>query len=64
MIMIKMVLNLFVYNNYLFQEDLRTQPYIKPYGPSFDRTELPYFKYRETIRLTQIKARQQEEVRS
>ena len=49
---------------YLFQEDLRTQPYIKPYGPSFDRTELPYFKYRETIRLTQIKARQHEEVRS
>ena len=22
-------------------------PYIKPFGPRFDRNELPYFKYRE-----------------
>ena len=26
-------------------------PYIKPYGARFDRNELPYFKYRETMRL-------------
>ena len=32
-----------------------TQPYIKPYGPRFDRSELPYFKYRETNKLTKIK---------
>ena len=32
-----------------------TQPYIKPYGPRFDRTELPYFKYRETNKLTKIR---------
>ena len=24
-------------------------PYIKPYGTSFDRRELPYFKHRETL---------------
>ena len=26
-------------------------PYIKPYGPRFDKNELPYFKHRETLRL-------------
>ena len=31
--------------------DLQAFPYIKPYGPRFDRNELPYFKYRETLRL-------------
>ena len=24
-------------------------PYIKPFGPTFDASELPYFKYRVTI---------------
>ena len=31
--------------------DLQSSPYIKPYGPRFDKKELPYFKYRETMKL-------------
>ena len=26
--------------------DVQAFPYIKPYGPRFDRNELPYFKYK------------------
>ena len=31
--------------------DQQVFPYIQPYGPRFDRNQLPYFKYRETLRL-------------
>ena len=31
--------------------DQQVFPYIKPYGPRFDKNELPYFKHRETLRL-------------
>ena len=31
--------------------DQQVFPYIQPYGPRFDRNHLPYFKYRETLRL-------------
>ena len=31
--------------------DLQSSPYIKPYGVRFDRRELPYFKYREALKL-------------
>ena len=31
--------------------DQQAFPYIKPYGPRFDRNQLPYFKYRETLKL-------------
>ena len=45
----------------ILQDDLsNTQPYIKPFGPRFDKSELPYFKYRETVRLTQLEATKQQ----
>ena len=31
--------------------DSQVFPYIKPFGPRFDKMELPYFKYRETLKL-------------
>ena len=33
--------------------DVQVFPFIKPYGPRFDRNELPYFKYREAIKIAQ-----------
>ena len=32
-------------------------PFIKPFGPRFDRNELPYFKYRKTLILAQQSGR-------
>ena len=40
--------------------DQQAFPYIKPYGPRFDRNQLPYFKYRETLHL--VKHRTQSRV--
>ena len=34
-------------------DDVQVFPFIKPFGSRFDRNELPYFKYRETLRLAQ-----------
>ena len=38
--------------------ELQSSPYyIKPYGTRFDRRELPYFKYRETLKLKLVQGR-------
>ena len=31
-------------------------PYIKPFGPRFDRNELPYFKYKRAVLEAQLGA--------
>ena len=31
--------------------DVQAFPYIKPYGPRFDRNELPYFKHRTAFKM-------------
>ena len=33
--------------------DQQVFPYIKPFGDRFDPNQLPYFKYRETLKLLQ-----------
>ena len=31
------------------QKDVPRGPYIKPFGPTFDASELPYFKYKRAL---------------
>ena len=33
------------------QIEPQVYPYIKPFGPRFDKNQLPYFKYRQTCKL-------------
>ena len=44
-------------------QDGSTLPYIKPFGDSFNKYDLPYFKYRETIHLSQFPYKSNEETK-